>query len=1232
MAEIEPPKGPASFQNGRYSVIKKLGEGGKGIVYKCMDNSLNRIVALKLIKGSVQDSDFFARIKRESQTTARLSHPNIVAIYDINSEGKNFYLVMEFVDGSGLDSIISRNQTGMKLSEFMGYSIEISKALNYAHSMGVLHRDIKPENIMITKEGVPKLTDFGLAKSMDSPSLTSQGTIIGTPAYISPESALTKESDARSDLYSLGCVMYEMVTGVKPFQSNDTLKLVYSQIHDVPKAASKVNPSIPASLEAVIMKLLRKNPDERFQSSSELLEALKSIQPVINNLKAKNETTGERQATPQRSSSSSSLSRRMMGLVGRESEIEFLETLVNSIKISEGRMAMLMGSSGVGKTRLVEELRNYSALQDVRVMSVRCREDRKNVPNYLLSDLLREYLYLAPPQEIYKIFGDYIDLAFKLVPELSSRIDETSQNTRFSSEDARLRFFDGTLEIIKNISKEGAIVCVFEDVQYADESSLAVLDHLSEFLNNLPVLILLTSSEPAEDSFLSDIIGKLSRDKLMEVLRIVNLDKDNTASMIAGFVGANRNQISNKLVDFVYSKAGGNPFFIEEILKLMIENKNVFRMDDGRWDITQVEEIEVPSSIRSMIKSKTKNLEENAKNLLGVASIIGEEFDIEVLQRASGIENEDSFFDLLEKLLKEKIILEVKGRLGHSLMGFSDPQIRSYFYTELSMIMKKRYHLRVAEILEKKYGQEKQDLYSEISSHYLEGGNYTKALIFKIKHANHWIESYGYDKALNEFLEVLDIFEMIPSDSAEIDRERVKAELFEKIGFCYSKLGNESENYSFSVKAANLYGKLGDILPQIRCLRYALLGLRGTTSIPETILNFVNNFSYSSNNVSEFVKLLGALGNTYWYIGDFKNAREILERAITIGNENGVQHLFSEKLILSYVTEIKGKKDLDNYEKLMRTIIKEAMAVEEELSRELFDVVIAAHNYLANFYVDFKKDFNLSENEFNKCYELSRKYNSKLYYWYNKAEEVYFILIHKGLWNQAITNIAQISKEKVASFSHISAYLKLSEGIITGERGDSDRAMEMLKTIEEKGGLQFKSYSYPEICLIYMHNGRLDEALSTLDKSYRELKEIGVYDESLPGLIKLASIGVELNSKRSDLKNAEYYLEELQKYTEIVSEEWMDAVYSRAKSLILAMKGIFTEAIDLLNKSCKTFESIGLRFELGISLLLMAELYRKQNDLKNTNDSLNNSMEIFNDLGCAPLAEVALGLKNILKA
>jgi len=1231
MAEIESPKGPVSFQNGRYSVIKKLGEGGKGIVYKCMDNSLNRIVALKLIKGSVQDSDFFARIKRESQTTAKLSHPNIVAIYDINSEGKNFYLVMEFVDGSGLDSIISRNPNGMKLSEFIGYSIEISKALDYAHTRGVLHRDIKPENIMITKEGVPKLTDFGLAKSMDSPSLTSQGTIIGTPAYISPESALTKESDARSDLYSLGCVMYEMATGVKPFQSNDTLKLIYSQIHDVPKAASKINPIIPTSLEAVIMKLLRKNPDERFQSASDLLNALESLQPVINSLNVKNENTGERSPVSQRVSSSS-LSRRMIGLVGREAEIEFLESLVNSVKISEGRIAMLMGSSGVGKTRLVEELRNYSALQDVRIMSVRCREDRRNIPNYLISDLLREYLYLAPPQQVYKIFGDYTDLAVKLVPELSSRIDDTPRENLHNSDDARLRFFDGTLEILKNISREGPIVCVFEDAQYADDSSLAVIDHLSEFVSSLPVLILLTSSEPAEDSVLSDIVGKLSRDKLMEVLRIVNLDKDNTAAMIAGFVGANRNQVSSKLLDFVYSKAGGNPFFIEEILKLMIENKNVFRTEDGRWDIAQVEEIEVPSSIKSMIKNKTRNLDENSKHLLGIASVIGQEFDLDVLQRASGIESEDSFFDLLEKLSKEKLILEVRGRLGQSLMGFSDPQIKSYFYNELSMIMKKRYHLRIAEILEKKYGQEKQDLFSEIASHYLAGGNYTKALIFKIKHANHWIDAYGYDKALAEFLEVLEIFDMIPSDSVEIDRERVKAELFEKIGFCYSKLGNESENYSFSVKAANLYGKLGESIPQMRCLRYALMGLRGTGSIPETILNFVNSFTYSSDNVSEFVKLLGSLGNTYWYFGDFKNARVILQKAISIGQENGIQHLFNEKLILSYVTEIKDRKDIDDYENLMRSLIREAMAVEEELSRELFDFVIAAHNFLANFYVDFKKDFTMSLNEFNKCYDLSKQYNSKLYYWYNKAEEVYFILIHKGLWNEASNSITQISKEKVASFSHISAYLKLSEAIITGQRGEPDKAVESLKRIKEKGGLQFKSYAYPEISLIYMHNGKLEEAFSSLDKSYSELKEIGIYDESLPGLIKLAYIGVELSSKRSDIKNAEYYLQELQKYAKIIDEEWMDAVYNRARSLVLSVGGSYKEAIELITGSCKTFESIGLRFELGISVLLLAEIYHKENNLKESNAALDRSMEIFNDLGCRPLAERALGLKQMLKA
>ena len=223
------------LQNGRYAILKKLGEGGKGIVYKARDTVLNRVVAIKMLKSAVPSEEAYSRFMREAQAVAKLNHPNIVSIYDIGKEDEKQFFVIEFVDGMSLRSLMGTYPEGKcDIQTVLRIGIDVCSALQYAHSQGVLHRDIKPENILITEEGTAKLMDFGLAKMLGQPSITQEGIIVGTVAYVAPEIALGKGADARSDLYSFGAVLYEMVTGKPPFPGEDPVKIIFSHIHDYP--------------------------------------------------------------------------------------------------------------------------------------------------------------------------------------------------------------------------------------------------------------------------------------------------------------------------------------------------------------------------------------------------------------------------------------------------------------------------------------------------------------------------------------------------------------------------------------------------------------------------------------------------------------------------------------------------------------------------------------------------------------------------------------------------------------------------------------------------------------------------------------------------------------------------------------------------------------------------------------------------------------------------------------
>jgi len=342
------------LQNGRYAVLEKLGEGGKGVVYKARDTVLDRVVAVKVLKSEVLSEEAHSRVMREARVVAKLDHPNIVPIHDIGKEDEKQFFVLAFVDGMNLHGLMGTFREGKcDLQTILRVGMDVCGALQYAHSQGVLHRDIKPENILITEEGVAKLMDFGLAKALGGTRITKRGMIVGTPAYLPPEQALGKDSDQRSDLYSLGATLYHMATGRPPFPGDDPVKVIFSHINDIPMKPSRINPDIDVELERVILKLLKKDPDERYQSAEALKEALQSIGGVEERLVvakpgiAVQPTVGLPSPEPIWA----------RPLVDREDELATLKSRLDDVLRGEGSLVFVTGEAGIGKTRLLMELK-----------------------------------------------------------------------------------------------------------------------------------------------------------------------------------------------------------------------------------------------------------------------------------------------------------------------------------------------------------------------------------------------------------------------------------------------------------------------------------------------------------------------------------------------------------------------------------------------------------------------------------------------------------------------------------------------------------------------------------------------------------------------------------------------------------------------------------------------------------------------------------------------------------
>jgi len=286
---------------GRYEIQSEIGRGAMGVVYRATDPVLDRTVAIKTINLSMDQgerAEYDARFYQEAKAAGSLSHPNIVTVYDVGDSGNVAYMAMEFLEGSELHDLTGEGRR-LPVEKAVEIAAQVADGLGYAHGRGVVHRDIKPANIMILHNGAAKITDFGIARMRHSEVKTQTGMLLGSPRYMSPEVVVGKRADGRSDIFSLGIILYEMLTGTAPFSGETMSALMFQTINFVPPAPSAVNPAVPPMLDFIVVKMLAKKLDERYQDARELASDLRECLAQLRQTKI-----GTRPDAPQQASGS----------------------------------------------------------------------------------------------------------------------------------------------------------------------------------------------------------------------------------------------------------------------------------------------------------------------------------------------------------------------------------------------------------------------------------------------------------------------------------------------------------------------------------------------------------------------------------------------------------------------------------------------------------------------------------------------------------------------------------------------------------------------------------------------------------------------------------------------------------------------------------------------------------------------------------------------------------------
>lgn len=733
----------------RYRLDAEIGRGGLGIIYRAYDLLLDRPVAVKVLSSSDVGSEGRARLLHEARAAARLNHPNIVSIYDAGEgrppedsgapgapPGKDVsFIVMELIEGEALHDCPPDS-----IDRLYPILIQVCAALEHAHQHGIIHRDLKPENVLLTLDGTIKLTDFGLARSVAT-RLTVEGAILGTVFYLSPEQALGKEVDVRTDLYALGVMAYELAARRLPFSGEDPLAVISQHLYAPVVPPSTYNRAIPPALEALILRLLSKSPESRPGSAGEVAALLEELSGAS--------------ALPLPAASGLSLLDQLVRgrLVGRERELAQAREIWRQAASGAGRDSVLLlsGESGVGKTPFVRELIALVEVTGGKVFLGECYPEG-GAPYSPFAQILNEALALPHPE----LPEPALSALAALIPGLYGHSQPAAGSSPASPAEQQ-RLYEHLITLLSGLSERTPLLLVLEDVHWADAGSLALLRFLARRsrASRLRLLFVLTYRPSGVEGVccLQELLYDLHREKLASTLALEPFNRDRTRQFLASMF---QQEVPADFLESLYAVTEGNLYFIEEICKGLIEGGKLYRKDD-RWVLLEnVDEIELPNSVRMAVQARVGTFSPAVQEVLHLAAVIGREFDFEVLRLAGGLEDEQ-LVDALESAERAQIIVEAGGlrpalaQGGRERFAFAHGLFPASLREDLSGLRRRRLHRRVAAALETLHPED----YEALAYHYEQASDTARSLEFLIKAGDRARSIYANQDAVSFYSQAL---------------------------------------------------------------------------------------------------------------------------------------------------------------------------------------------------------------------------------------------------------------------------------------------------------------------------------------------------------------------------------------------------------------------------------------------------------------------------------------------
>ncbi|MEB3220717.1 MAG: AAA family ATPase [Candidatus Sericytochromatia bacterium] len=646
---------PALIAN-RYEVLAPLGSGAMGVVSHVRDAVTGQEAALKVIAPRHRANEKSAlQIKQEFRLMSQLRHPHCCQVFDygVTPEGEP-YFTMEYVPGDSLSALVP-----LPRERFVAVMTELLAALGYIHQAGLVHLDVKSDNVRIRPDGSVKLMDYGL---MDH-ARKSGGFVNGTLSYIAPEVIRRGSIDQRTDLYSLGVLAYEMLTGRLPFESEVARELLQAHIEHTPPLPSTWRPDIDPQHEQIVMKLLAKNPLDRFQSAQQVLLALGA--------EVAERARGMLLTSP---------------MAGRDLEMRMLDTALAAIAAGrKGGGLMVCGAPGIGKSRLLQEFRFKVQLADLLCVTG-ANFETSNAPYEPWVTALRQLMgqLEALMQGSLAAHGPILA---RLLPELGPAAPPLDSPTK-----ERLRLQAAIAETLARISVVHPLVVVLEDWQWADPLSIELLDYVLRNTREHPLLIVLSSRTTPE-----------YEPPNLSVLPVSGLTREGVRRMVTAMLGTQ--QVASGFIDGVAGLAKGSPFFVERLLEHLVQN-GTLTYANGRWD-TELELAvdQLPKNLKGLLMWRITCLDETTQGVANAAAVLAHAMTLDMLGAVAQV-GDDELFQAVGALAQAHVLVESEG----GEYAFAQDLIQELLAANLDVQERQRLHSRACEALEAKAGGSWTDL------------------------------------------------------------------------------------------------------------------------------------------------------------------------------------------------------------------------------------------------------------------------------------------------------------------------------------------------------------------------------------------------------------------------------------------------------------------------------------------------------------------------------------------